>query len=128
MRTRILIVLLFALFLIPATLPLWYKAVVGAPAGAPKLELPAGEKQCVEPTDYMRRSHRELLNRWKDSVVREGKRTYVAANGREYTMSLTGTCLKCHANKETFCDRCHNYVRVEPNCWQCHVVPKGNNR
>lgn len=128
MRNRVLTVLLFALFLIPATLPLWYKAVVGAPAGPPKLELPADEKQCVESTDYMRKNHRELLNRWKDSVVREGKRTYVAASGREYTMSLTGTCLKCHSNKEAFCDRCHNYVRVEPNCWQCHVVPKGDSK
>ncbi len=128
MRNRVLIAFLFALFLIPATLPFSYKAVVGAPAGPPKLELPAGEKQCVESTEYMRKNHRELLNRWKDSVVREGKRTYVAGDGKEYTMSLTGTCLRCHANKETFCDRCHNYAKVEPNCWQCHVVPKGNSR
>jgi hypothetical protein len=82
----------------------------------------------VERTEYMRTHHRELLNRWRDSAVREGQRTYVAESGREYTVGLTGTCLKCHADKEKFCDRCHNYAKVSPNCWQCHVVPKGNDR
>jgi len=33
--------------------------------------------------------------------------------------------MKCHTDKAKFCDRCHNYVGVTPNCWDCHVEPKG---
>ncbi len=40
-------------------------------------------------------------------------------------MSLTLTCLECHSNKDKFCDRCHDYLRVSPGCWDCHNVPKG---
>jgi hypothetical protein len=39
-------------------------------------------------------------------------------------MSLTNTCLDCHPNKDTFCDRCHNYMAVSPYCWDCHIVPE----
>ena len=39
-------------------------------------------------------------------------------------MSLSQSCLGCHSNKEQFCDACHNYAGVKPNCWSCHIVPK----
>jgi hypothetical protein len=39
-------------------------------------------------------------------------------------MSLSQGCLGCHSNKEQFCDTCHNYAGVKPNCWSCHNVPK----
>ena len=67
-----------------------------------------------------------LLNQWRDSVVRNGERVYVADDGTKYNMSLTKTCLDCHANREKFCDECHNYVGLEPYCWNCHVTPKGD--
>jgi hypothetical protein len=34
------------------------------------------------------------------------------------------TCLECHSNKTKFCDQCHNYLDVQPYCWDCHLVPK----
>jgi hypothetical protein len=82
----------------------------------------------VEPIEYMRKNHVDLLNNWKERVVRNGELRYVASDGKEYTMSLTLTCLNCHSNKANFCDRCHEYVRVSPRCWDCHNVPKGSNR
>ncbi len=72
----------------------------------------------------MRANHMRLLNDWRDLVVREGERTYTAADGKVYEISLTGTCLKCHSNKETFCDRCHDYAGVTPSCWNCHIIPE----
>jgi hypothetical protein len=65
-----------------------------------------------------------MLNNWRDEVVREGNRLYVAADGKEYNMSLQNTCMNCHSNKSKFCDECHNYVAVKPYCWDCHIAPK----
>ncbi len=53
-----------------------------------------------------------------------GKRIPVKVAGMEYQKSLTGTCMKCHANKADFCDTCHNYLGVSPTCWDCHNFPK----
>ena len=75
----------------------------------------------------MRNSHMDLLNTWRNSVVRENSRDYEATDGKVYRMSLTGTCLGCHTNKKEFCDRCHDYVSVAPDCWNCHVVPEEAN-
>ena len=72
----------------------------------------------------MRKHHVEILKDWRDERVRDGKVAYVSSTGKSYTISLTGTCLGCHSNKADFCDRCHNYLRVEPDCFDCHVVPK----
>jgi hypothetical protein len=104
---------------------IWYGWLNRSAEGAPKLELPPGEKECVESTQYMRTSHVDLLNNWKETVVRDGKRTYVSSTGKEYTMSLTNTCItQCHSNKAKFCDRCHDYMNVQPWCWDCHNFPK----
>ena len=35
--------------------------------------------------------------------------------------SLSNNCMECHSNKSQFCDQCHNYVAVVPNCWGCHL-------
>ena len=115
-------------FLIVAGIPFWYgRGKTVAPPDL-KLDTPAierlQEKLCVEPTPYMRANHMKLLTAWRDSVVREGKRTYTAANGKVYQISLTGTCLECHSNKDKFCDRCHNYAGANPACWNCHIIPE----
>ncbi|OHE24775.1 MAG: menaquinol oxidoreductase, partial [Syntrophus sp. RIFOXYC2_FULL_54_9] len=93
-----------------------------------KLDTPAierlKEKRCIESTTYMRASHMKLLAAWRDDVVREGKRTYTAADGRIHQISLTGTCLNCHSNKDKFCDRCHDYSGAKPACWSCHIIPE----
>jgi hypothetical protein len=65
----------------------------------------------------------DLLMTWRDQVVRENVRTFVAPDGKTYAMSLTKTCMKCHASKADFCDKCHDYVAVKPYCWDCHIDP-----
>jgi cytochrome c len=80
-------------------------------------------KKCVEDTTFMRANHMKMLAAWRDEAVREGNRLYTAKNGHTFEKSLTGTCIQCHANKEQFCDRCHNYVGAKPTCFSCHIVP-----
>jgi len=115
-----------AVFVVLATSPLWYNALSAAPPDAPVLQQPTnGSTECVEATEYMRANHMDLLDQWRDTVVREDVRTYTSEAGKDYTMSLSDTCLDCHSNKEQFCDACHNYSAVTPYCWDCHVIPEG---
>ena len=73
----------------------------------------------------MRARHMDLLDDWRDRVVREGERVYVSdLSGASHEMSLSNTCMDCHSNKAEFCDRCHDYMAVDPYCWDCHVEPK----
>jgi hypothetical protein len=111
-------------FLIAVLSPIWYNALTGQAGYVPELKLPVNEKQCVESVTFMRANHMEILNLWKETVVRTGQRAYTAGDGKIYPMSLVGTCMKCHANKSEFCDRCHTYADIQPKCWDCHVVPK----
>ncbi len=104
--------------------PLWYTFASGKTANLPAPELVTGEKQCIEPTKYMRAKHMVLLNDWMDSVVRQGNRVYIASDGKKYNISLRDTCLDCHSNKSDFCDQCHNYVGITPGCWDCHIAPQ----
>ncbi len=115
-------------FVVLLTFPLWSNAGKAASPPQPNLDTPAiqnlEQKQCVEATEYMRADHMQLLEDWRNQVVREGKRIYVAANGKEYEMSLENSCFECHSSKTQFCDQCHNYLDVEPDCWTCHLEPK----
>lgn len=106
--------------------PFWLALARGKEGTPPKLQLPTNEKRCVESRELMRQQHVALLLQWRDAVVREGRNRYVASNGREYRISLTGTCLGCHINASAFCDRCHAYVGVSLDCWSCHVRPSEN--
>ena len=116
-----------AVFVILATSPLWLNAgrIIGPPK--PSLETPAiqklaqQERQCVLPTAEMRATHMQLLITWRDQVVRTGDRVWVSPSGKKFEPSLTNTCLGCHSNKAEFCDQCHNYAAVVPNCWGCHL-------
>jgi hypothetical protein len=111
-------------FLILITFPVWYNVAKGKATYVPDLEKPATADRCVAATDYMTAHHMDLLNDWRDRVVRKGERIYVDSYGTKYEMSLTNTCLSCHTNKDKFCDKCHNYMGVSPYCWDCHVDPK----
>lgn len=86
------------------------------------LSRPTNADECVEDARIMRARHMQLLNDWRNAVVREGRHVYTNAKGRTYVMSLTGTCLGCHSKAE-FCDRCHTAMDVSPTCWNCHIVP-----
>ena len=91
----------------------------------PELKLPVNEKECIESTEYMRTNHMQLLNEWRDWALRDGKRTYTNHAGKEFSISLQNTCMKCHNSKADFCDKCHNDAGVSPYCWDCHVQPEG---
>ena len=109
------------IFLVLLAFPIWYVAATGEANYVPEREIVSEEKQCIESTEYMRKKHMILLEEWKKRVVRDGIETYVAGDRKEYEISLTGTCLNCHSNKTEFCDQCHDYAGIEPNCWDCHV-------
>ncbi len=96
----------------------------GALPEAERLEKPG--TACVEPKEFMRAEHMQLLNSWRDEALREEKREYISSSGVKWEISLQNTCMKCHTNKAEFCDKCHNANSVDPYCWDCHVAPKGN--
>ena len=106
------------------TYPIWNSAVNGKAGYIPKPKISPDKKECVEPKAYIRVYHKELLEDWKTSVVRNGTRIYVATNKKRYNMSLTKTCMNCHTDKTEFCDQCHNYAGVSNKCWDCHIYPK----
>ncbi|HAA09356.1 MAG TPA: menaquinol oxidoreductase [Syntrophomonas sp.] len=112
------------IFVLLISAPFWLN--VGQANELPDISLdtPAinqlSEKQCVESVEFMRSQHPQLLNDWRDQVVREGESIYVSSSGKMYEMSLDNNCLQCHSNQSQFCDACHTYTSVELYCWDCH--------
>lgn len=115
------------IFSVIFTTPFWIN--MGRAIPVPEIELTEKAKKaevCVEPVEFMRKYHMSLLDDWRDAVVWDGDRIYVSTTGKEYRISLSGeeeSCMGCHYNKAEFCDRCHDYVVVEPDCWDCHIEP-----
>lgn len=124
------IIFALAVFLIIATIPFTINLGKASAKIEPKLDTPeimkldVADRKCVESKEFMRAEHMQLLNNWRDSVLRDGQRIYVSSTGKHIPMSLQNTCMKCHSNKSKFCDACHNYVAVKPYCWDCHIAPK----
>jgi hypothetical protein len=119
-----------AIFVILVTFPFWSRLAAGdALPGRAELEYPTNSEACVEETPYMRASHMDLLNRWRDDLVRSGITEYRSTSGANagetYLKSLTKTCLSCHTDRDAFCTRCHDYADVQPTCWECHTTPGG---
>ena len=110
------------IFVVLVTSPIWYNGLQAGPM--PKFELPpGGEQNCVRSASYMRDNHMVLLNEWRDDVLRNGNRVAITVDGKEYRKGLQLACMQCHTNKEKFCDACHEYTSVKPNCWDCHLSP-----
>ena len=116
-----------AVFLVAATLPVWRGAVIRGP-GFQSPPNPQGQ-QCIEPKSVMRTEPMRLLRRWRDEVVREERRRYIARYGRAWEKSLVKTCLGCHGPADVMgksttaavvCGECHAYVNVKLDCWNCH--------
>ncbi|MFO8174726.1 MAG: sulfate reduction electron transfer complex DsrMKJOP subunit DsrJ [Gemmatimonadota bacterium] len=120
-----------AVFVILVTFPFWSRLAASGEVetALPELEYPAEETACVEETSFMTANHMDLLDQWRDDLVREGIEEYTATSGGNagevYQMSLTKTCLDCHESRDNFCNRCHDYVNVTPTCWECHTTPGG---
>jgi hypothetical protein len=117
------------IFLAMFTFPFWFNLGKAASVPEPELtEKAKAAKECVRSTAYMRTEHMQLLDLWRDTVVRDTRRMYVNEKGKSFNMSLSNTCLDCHSNKKEFCDRCHDYASARPYCWDCHIDnPKGDN-
>jgi hypothetical protein len=122
------IIIGLVIFVVLLTYPIWSSLGRAVPAPKPSLETKEiermTEKKCIEDARFMRASHMKLLINWRDQALREGNRVYKNKAGREITISLQNTCLKCHSNKEKFCDSCHGFASVKPYCWQCHLTPE----
>jgi hypothetical protein len=123
MKDRVLIIVGIIIFAFLFTIPFWMNLSSRAELKQPELIYPEGETNCIAEKEYIKANHMDILNRWRDSVVRENVR-FTVINGEKVEMSLSKTCMRCHSNKETFCDRCHNYLGVDPYCWNCHIAPK----
>ena len=110
--------------------PVYYNLGKGATMPEPKIDTPViqqlEKKECVESKSFMRANHMQLLNDWRDSVAREGKREIITLGGKVFEKSLQNGCMKCHSNKKEFCDKCHSYANVSPYCWDCHIAPEEN--
>ena len=116
-----------SVFVILVTFPFWSRlaAAGGSDAGRPELVYPTDATSCVEDTPFMTVNHMNLLNQWRDDLVRKGESEYISSTGETYTKSLTKTCLNCHESRDDFCTRCHDYADVKPTCWECHTTPGG---
>jgi len=128
MNDRPIIILGLAIFLMIVTTPIWLNAVSGTDAKGPEIIIQTkdtpGKDECILAPGEMAAQHMDMLNVWRDEVVRDHQRVYKTGDGRAYSKSLTKTCLDCHSNKDKFCDSCHDYMGVKPYCWACHLEPK----
>ncbi len=120
MNDRILIFTGLAIFILAATFPFWQSVEADS---MPQISMETKGDQCVAPVEYMRNNHMQLLNDWRDSVVRDGERFHIMPDGSKVEKSLTKTCLGCHVSQKNFCEECHSYASVKPYCWECHVIP-----
>ena len=106
------------IFLIVLAFPLFYNmfsvGVLGAASAAPQLKIEKPGK-CIKDTAWMRHNHMKLLMHTRDDVVRQGI--------RKANHGIKG-CRQCHPHRDEFCDRCHDYIGVDPECWNCHYYPE----
>ena len=109
------------IFVLIITFPIWYNH--GVAADVPKAEMPKDKKKCVLPLKEMRPNHMQMLNQWRDDVLRNGDRAFFSVEGKMYQKSLQNACIQCHVSKKKFCDTCHAYASVTPYCWDCHLAP-----
>jgi len=94
--------------------------------------LKLADKQCVEPPEWMRANHMQLLLKWRDADVRNGQTVYINSQGKSFKIGID-TCLNCHYDpalnpSDQFCVSCHNYTSVKPTCWSCHPWPQGTSK
>ncbi len=112
------------IFLIVVLFPIWFTGAFGdfSPASPDPM---TDATECVKDKAYMTANHMDLLDDWRNDVVRLNDRGPVLIAGKNWEKSLTRTCLGCHGSYQKFCNVCHTYADVKPDCWQCHVIPEG---
>jgi hypothetical protein len=77
------------------------------------IELPDGG-ECVRETQYMRFYHMDLLKEVREDVIRRGVRGDVTFTG----------CRECHTYRGQFCNKCHEAVTLNVDCFGCHYYPE----
>ena len=125
MSDRAKVIVGLALFFAAGAAPVWVGLARAADARPLSLTLPPKSRPCPLEPEVMRREHPALLSSWRDAVLREGRDSYEAPDGRVFRMSLVGTCLGCHDRPAEFCDRCHETTGATFKCWSCHEPPAG---
>jgi len=111
------------IFFFLLTFPFWYNLGQAAYED-PELQLPEDSTECIEPTEWMRANHMELLDTWRDMSTRDRLTQYTSSTGKTMEISLQKTCMDCHTSKTEFCDKCHDQAAVSPYCWDCHIAPE----
>ncbi|MDI6781812.1 MAG: hypothetical protein QME49_06910 [bacterium] len=91
---------------------------IGSSVPALDIVLPEDGK-CVKDKEYMRANHMDILEEARVKAVRDGQRI------KDYSLK---NCQTCHKNRDEFCDRCHNYVGVKPECFECHHFPTSKDK
>ena len=62
------------IFLLLVSIPFWYNSATGKSAYVPEFTYDITETNCIEPTDFMRANHMDILDDWRIEVVRgEGR-------------------------------------------------------
>jgi hypothetical protein len=113
------IVIGLVLFCLLFTAPFWLNTGNSA-AAAPRVVISAAAgAECVLSAAEMRERHMQVLDEWRTASVRAGQSFY-PTGGAAALIGFEENCLTCHANREEFCDLCHAYTAVEPDCWDCH--------
>ncbi|MBI4777616.1 cytochrome C [Candidatus Desantisbacteria bacterium] len=112
----IIIVLIFGAVLLSPFVINAVRGAMGDSMSTLNLVLPEGGS-CVKDTAYMRANHMDILKKARVEAVRDGKRT------SDYSLK---NCQTCHTKRDEFCDRCHHFVGVKPECFECHYYPTSN--
>lgn len=94
---------------------------IAASSGDKGAFLDCPEGNCLEGTPYeveepgwMRKHHWQFLRWLREEAVRYGRRGELSLN----------KCIECHGSREAFCNRCHEAVSLEPDCFGCHDYPR----
>ncbi len=114
MNDKVKVIIGLLIFVGLLTFPIW--SSFGSKASAPEIELSATAEaagQCVLEKEDMIRNHMQVLDVWRSSVVRDGKRIYKNEKGKTFDMSLStgkGSCIGCHESNqaERDCDARRN--------------------
>ena len=102
-------VVLFSPFLVNAV-----TGHLGAKVDAPNPKAAHGTA-CILPTEEMRQVHMKMFMHTRDDTVRRG--IHVQQKSLKH-------CQTCHPTRADFCDKCHNFAGVKPECWNCHFYPE----
>ena len=78
MLTLLIFTVLLA-FIVLITSPVWYNKAMGKSLQMPVPQIVTNERQCILPRQEMREKHMVVLNDWRQTVVRTGNRTRIAA-------------------------------------------------